>query len=135
LATEETVYLSFPEAIKFHVLYMRKIGETRFGVFDRSLIESALARPQHAATYENADTIRQAATLIFGLIKSHPWEGGNKRTATFLANLFLKRNGWKLETTTIEIVEMVLAVEADKWKVDEIEDWLRSRVEEIKRQK
>lgn len=131
MATEETVYLTFQEAVKFHILYMRKAVETRFGVFDRNLIESALARPQHAAIYENADIIRQTATLIFGLIKSHPWEGGNKRTATFLANLFLKRNGWKLETTTPEIVEMVLAVEADKWKVDEIEEWLSPRVRKM----
>ena len=110
---------------------MRKIGETRFGVFDRDLIESALARPQHAAAYENADIIRQCATLIFGLIKSHPWEGGNKRTATFLANLFLQRNGWKLATTTPEIVEMVLAVEAGKWQVGEIENWLRPRASKV----
>ncbi len=106
---------------------MRKLGETRFGVFDRNLIESALTRPKHAAKYENADIIRQAATLCFGLIKNHPWEGGNKRTATFLTNLFLKRNGWKLETNTSEIVEMVIAFESDKWKVDEIENWLRLR--------
>ena len=118
MATEEFVYLTIEEAVKFHVLYMRKLGETRFGVFDRNLIESALARPQHAAIYENADLISQTSTLIFGLVKSHPWEGGNKRTATFLANLFLKRNGWKLETTTPEIVEMVLAVESNQWKVD-----------------
>ncbi len=131
MATRETVYLTYQEAVKFHVLYMRKLGETRFGIFDRNLIESALARPQHAAIYQNADLIRQTATLIFGLIKSHPWEGGNKRTATFLANLFLKRNGWKLDTTTTEIVEMVLAVEADRWKVDEIENWLRPHVKKI----
>ena len=131
MATDELVHLTYQEAVKFHVLYMRKLGETRFGVFDRNLIESALARPQHAALYEKADIIRQTATLIFGLIKSHPWEGGNKRTATFLANLFLKRNGWKLDTTTPEIVELVLAVEADKWEVDEIEKWLRPRVRKI----
>lgn len=128
MAIENYVYLSLQEAVKFHVLYMRKIGETRFGVFDRNLIESALARPQHAAVYENADLVRQAATLLYGLIKNHPWEGGNKRTATFLTSLFLKRNGWKLETSVGEIVEMVLAVEADKWKTDEIENWLRHRV-------
>jgi death-on-curing protein len=129
LATEEDyIYLTFQEAVKFHVLYMRKLGETRFGVFDRNLIESALARPKQAATYENADLIRQAATLLYSLIKNHPWEGGNKRTATFLMNLFLKRNGWRLETNTSEIVEMVLAVEADKRQIAEIENWLRSRV-------
>ena len=72
MATENFVYLTTPEAIKFHVLYMRRLGETRFGVFDRNLIESALARPNNAANYENADVIRQASTLVFGLIKSHP---------------------------------------------------------------
>ena len=128
MATEDFVYLTVQEAVKFHVLYMRKLGETRFGVFDRNLVESALARPKHAATYENADLIAQSAMLLYGLIKSHPWEGGNKRTATFLTNLFLKRNGWRLETKTSEIVELVLAVESDKWQVTEIEKWLRPRV-------
>jgi death-on-curing protein len=131
LATEDYVYLTVQEAVKFHVLYMRKLGETRFGVFDRNLIESALARPQHAAAYENADIIAQSATLLYGLIKNHPWEGGNKRTATFLTNLFLKRNGWRLETSTSEIVELVLAVESDKWQVTEIENWLRPRVRRV----
>jgi death-on-curing protein len=46
------------------------------------LIESVLARPQQAAAYENADLIRQAATLYFGLVKNHPWVGGNKRTSS-----------------------------------------------------
>ena len=87
-----------------------------------------MARPRHAANYENADAARQAATLLFGLIKNHPWEGGNKRTATFLTNLFLKRNGYKLSALTNELIELCLNVEADRWKVDEIESWLRQRV-------
>lgn len=128
MAIEGFVYLTVREAIKFHVLYMRQVGETRFGVYDKPLIESALARPQQAAHYENADLIRQAATLCFGLIKNHPWEGGNKRTATFLTNLFLKRNGWQISAPVSDVVTMVLAVEADIWKVYEIEDWLRERV-------
>ena len=131
MAAEDFVYLTIQDAVKFHVLYMRKVGETRFGVFDRNLLESALARPRHAAIYENADIIRQSATLCYGLIKNHPWEGGNKRTATFLTNLFLKRNGWRLVAQTSEIVEMVLAVESDKGQVDEIENWLKPRVAKI----
>lgn len=131
MAIENFVYLTVAEAIKFHVLYMRKVGETRFGIFDKTLIESALARPQNAAAYENADLTRQAATLLFGLIKNHPWEGGNKRTATFLTNLFLKRNGWKIVAATSELIEMVLAIEADAWKVEEIENLLRDKVEKL----
>lgn len=90
MATKEIVYLTVHEAVKFHVLYMRRVGETRFGVFDKALVESAINRPRHAAALEGADLVRQAATLLFGLIKNHRWQGGNKRTATFLMTVFLK---------------------------------------------
>lgn len=106
---------------------MRRLGEPLFGVFDRSLIESALARPRHAAAFEEADIIRQAATLCFGLIKNHPWLSGNKRTATILVDRFLYINGIELRTTVDETVEMVLAVEADRWGVPMITEWYRQR--------
>ena len=128
MATEETSYLDVKDAITLHILLMRRWREVRFGVDRRDLLESALARPRQTANYENADLIRQAATLCFGLIKNHPRLGGNKRTASFLMETFLGMNGVELLATDAEIVAMVLAVEADTWKVDEIESWLRERV-------
>ncbi len=89
MATEEVRYLTYADAALIHILLMRKAGETRFGAFDRNLIESALARPQQAAVYEGADLIRQTALLCHSLIKNHPWVGGNKRTATALVRSFL----------------------------------------------
>ncbi len=131
MATESTPsavrYLTYPEAVTLHIMLMRRLGETHFGVFERSLVESALARPRHAATLERADIIRQAATLCFGLIKNHPWLGGNKRTATILVDRFLHLNGLDLRTTVHETVEMVLAVEADRWDIDAITAWYRQR--------
>ena len=77
MATEKIIYLTFEDALLTHFSLMQTLGEIRFGIDQRSLIESALARPQHAAIYESADVIRQAATLAYGLIKNHPWLGGN----------------------------------------------------------
>ena len=131
MATEKAVYLTFEEALLLHLSLLRKLGEPRFGIDHRSLVESALARPQHAATYENADIIRQAATLLYGLIKNHPWLGGNKRTATTLLRRFLEVNGYRKNWTIAEQIELALQVEADLWKVDEIEAWLRARVAKI----
>ena len=128
---EEISYIDFVEAVDLHFALMKTWGETRFGVESRDLIESALARPKHALVYENADLIRQSATLVFGFIKNHPWTGGNKRTASFLMYEFLQRNGLELTATSNDLYEMSLAVESDKWKVDEIENWLRSRVKKI----
>lgn len=131
MAIDKTVYISAVEAITLHILLMQEWNEVRFGVDRKDLLESSLSRPKQAANYENADIIRQSASLCLGLIKNHPWLGGNKRTATFLMETFLEVNGFELIADDFEIVEMVLAVEADKWKVDEIEGWLRVRVEKL----
>ena len=131
MATRTFIYLTYLDAVKNYFDLMRLYGEKRIGIFDKTLIESALARPKHAAIYENADIIRQAATLCFGLIKNHPWHGGNKRAATHLTQIFLELNGYQLNFELVEIIELSLNVESDVWKVDEIEDWLREKIKQI----
>lgn len=131
MATEKPFYFSVEEAITLHILLMREWREVRFGVDRRDLLESALNRPKHAANFENADLIGQSATLCFGLVKNHPWFGGNKRTATYLMEIFLEMNGFELTATDEEIYRMVLLVESDAWKAEAIENWLRERVSKI----
>lgn len=131
MATETVVYVTYEEAVEAHIELMQYLGETRFGVFDHTLIKSALARPTWAAKYVEADLEAQAATLLYGLIKNHPWVGGNKRTATALTDMFLQRNGLEIIAAVDEVVELVLAVEADKWLLPEIENWMRQHVQHV----
>ena len=131
MATEQIVYLAYAEAVALHIELMRYLGETRYGVFDRALIESALMRPRQAATYDNADVIAQAATLCFGLIKNHPWVGGNNRTATFPVDSFLNRNGLFMAAPKAALLELALAVESDRWQIAEIDDWLRRHTQKL----
>lgn len=128
MATEPTLYLTYTEAVVEHIELMRRLGEVRYGVFDRALLKSALMRPKQAAAYHHADLPAQAATLCFGLIKNHPWAGGNKRTATHLTDRFLKRNRLEISATTAEIVGMVLAVESGRWALESLTDWMRAHV-------
>lgn len=132
MATENFRYISYVEAVLIHFEVMRFFGEPRIGVFDHTLIESALARPRQAAIYENASIFRQAATLCFGLIKNHPWIGGNKRTATAITEAFLYRNGYIVSYAMTEIIELVLAIESDFFGIDEIEAWYRQRATQIR---
>ncbi|MFN0124985.1 MAG: type II toxin-antitoxin system death-on-curing family toxin [Blastocatellia bacterium] len=118
-------YFSYAEAVAEHIELMRALGEIRYGVFDRTLIESALARPQQAAAWENADIFAQAATLCFGLIKNHPWIGGNKRTATHLTDWFLKLNRHEIDCSVTEILDLVQSIEADAWDLDRISKWMK----------
>ena len=129
MATEGVVYISYTEAVLTHIELMRDWGERRYGVSDRALVESALARPQQAAAYGAADLLAQAATLLYGLIKNHPWIGGNKRTATALVQLFLRRNGFRIVAAVDDLLELVYAVESDEWQTNEIKAWLRQHVE------
>jgi prophage maintenance system killer protein len=62
-------YFTYAEAVAEHIELMRQLDAVRYGIFDRDLIESALARPQQAAAYDNADLFAQAATLCYGLEK------------------------------------------------------------------
>lgn len=132
MAIKRTLYVSVQDAIKLHVLLMREWQKNRFGIDCKDLLESALNRPKQAANFENADLIRQAAMLCFGLVKTHPWLGGNKRTATFLMEIFLERNGFETIAADEETYEMILKVESDIWKVDGIENWLRGKVRRLK---
>jgi len=50
-----------------------------------------------------------------------------------LTDSFLYRNGYDLQTTLSEIIELSLNVEADVWKVNEIENWLRAKVEKVEK--
>ena len=131
MAIEPAKYLTYTEAVVHHIELMRALGEIRFGIFDRALIESALARPKHAATYDEADLPAQAATLCCGLIKNHPWVGGNKRTATHLTDHFLRINGSEIRAASAAIVAMVQAIEADLMDLATLTRWMREHVDSL----
>ncbi|CAL1706162.1 unnamed protein product [Somion occarium] len=57
-------------------------------------LESALARPLQVSIYEPRQPSHYlAATLSYGIINGHPFMDGNKRTAFFLANEYLRAMG------------------------------------------
>ncbi len=124
----DVYYIDINEAVWSHFQLMWSWDETYFGIDRIELIESALTRPKFAAQYQDADLIEQAATLCYGLIKNHPWRGGNKRTATHLMEHFLWLNGIELTYDLEEMLLLALSVEADDCKVGEIAQWLRGHM-------
>ncbi|MBN1490084.1 MAG: type II toxin-antitoxin system death-on-curing family toxin [Phycisphaerae bacterium] len=123
-------YLTYDELIALHVVLVRgKMQETYYGVRDEGLLRSALARPQNAAHYENADATKQAAYLFHGLLMNHGFAQGNKRTAYLAMEWFLARNSLgALAASDEEIIAMVYAAEREKWSVERMEGWLREHI-------
>ena len=98
-------------------------------VRDFSLLESALNRPKAAAHYEQAGLIEQAASLLWGIAKNHPFVDGNKRTAYVTMTAFLRANGWTVEATVDEEYTFMIAV-AEYLSPQEVAEWIRERVAE-----
>lgn len=123
-------YLSYEELIALHVVLMRdKMQETYYGVLNEGLLQSALARPQQAAHYENADGLKQAAYLFQGLLMNHGFAQGNKRTAYLALEWFLVNNSQgTIVASDEDIIAMCYAAENKKWTVEQIEHWLRGQV-------
>lgn len=95
-------------------------------------LESAVARPQHAAYYAGADLAYQAVTLAVGISQNQPFVDGNKRTAMASMRVFLNLNGLAIHAEPLPIALHIEAV-ADRTgtldeAIDEFASWLRERL-------
>src|ERR1019366_8634452 len=82
-----------------------------FGLRDKGLFESALARPRHRWADGNTDDLFDcAASYGFGLAKNHEFNDGNKRTAFQAMYTFLGVNGCDLRASEAEAVEIMVGV-------------------------
>ncbi len=70
-----------------------------------------------------------AAILWFEIIHGHPFIDGNKRTATGVMQLFLKKNGFKLNTTLGGLVYISLKIANNEISYPELIDWIHQRLE------
>lgn len=92
------------------------------------LLESAVARPQNALAYEGADLVAQAATLMWGLVRDHPFSDGNKRTALVSTVAFLEINDRTLEMPDDEKFDLVVGIANGGVTVEQATDTLRRRI-------
>ena len=98
------------------------------GVRDRGAFESAMARPQNLAAYEEADAPRLPAAYAYGIARNHPFIDGNKRTAWVVARLFLVLNGVELQFEKEHAVAAMLALAAGETSEEELARWFQARI-------
>lgn len=120
--------ITLADALEGHRLALTFSG--RSGILNRSLLESAIARP-YSGHYRLIH--QKTAALVHGVVKNHAFVDGNKRTAVFLMDLLLKRSGYRLEARDkskgdVALEEMILDVANGSMTVSEIADWFRQRI-------
>lgn len=98
------------------------------GILNESSLESALARPQNLAAYENPDDAALAASYAHGLVRNHPFADGNKRAAWVVARLFLADNGFRLQFDPLDAVRTMEAAAAGTLTEPDLAEWFRKRI-------
>jgi death on curing protein len=120
----EIFYPTIEEVLVLHATIMGIAPSSALdNVRDLGLLESALARPRNAAAYEGASLARQAATLLWGIVRNHPFIDGNKRTGYVATQAFLRANGAALEADEDAKFNFVIAV-AERMDLDGAEAWI-----------
>lgn len=95
----DITYFSLDDIKHIHVRVMESIGWNKAPLRSEGELESAAARPKHAAYYGGADIAYQAVTLAVGISQNQPFVDGNKRTALASLRVFLQLNGYRIGPT------------------------------------
>ena len=97
------------------------------GIRDKSLLDSALARPKQRFAYEPESSMFElAASYSFGLAKNHLCIDGNKGIAFTIAALFLELNGFSFSAPESEVVIFFENLASSNLTEKELADWLNA---------
>ncbi|MDD3585716.1 MAG: type II toxin-antitoxin system death-on-curing family toxin [Thermoguttaceae bacterium] len=128
----EIDFLSIEDVLSIHVDQLTRYGGIS-GIRDIGLLESAVAMP--AITFDNnyvhTSLPEMAAAYLFHIARNHPFLDGNKRTATVAALVFLRLNGFYLETSDEELTQTVLDVVSGTVHKNELASFIDSHLIEV----
>jgi death on curing protein len=127
----EPVWLDAEVALAIHDRQLAEHGGGT-GLRAPDMLESALGRPVNQWHYGEDDLCALAAAYAFGVARNHPFVDGNKRTAWVLARLFLALNGVTIAFTPDDAIMTVLALAAGELSEDELADWFRGHVSQLR---
>jgi death on curing protein len=106
----EPVYLTLGDVLELHALI---IGSTAVEAGDQLRnsdgLQSAIARPETYAHYQDADLALQAAALAHGIAEGQQFIDGNKRTALIAMLTFLEINGLHVAASDRELANWIIS--------------------------
>jgi death-on-curing protein len=118
-------YLTVQEVIEIHAWALEAFGGLD-GIRDQGMLDSAVVTPQMAfGGVELYPTpVSKAASLAYSLAMNHPFQDGNKRTAFWAMDTFLRLNGHFVDCETEEGTGTFLSLAAGELSREQLTDWL-----------
>jgi len=123
---KEPFWIDERDALALHDRLLALYGGAA-GLRDRTLLESALARPRQLHAYaESPDLIDMAAAYIAGIVRNHPFIDGNKRTGFVVGVLFLEINDHLFTAREEDATQAVLGLAAGTLDEPGFAAWVRA---------
>ncbi len=120
-------FITLDEVIAIHDL-MLEIGGGEKLIHDFTLLHSAIERPraQFGGKYLYSSIWLMAAAMMQSLVKNHPFNDANKRTAFFTTLRFLEKNHYSLKIVEKEVIEFMIHVDIQNLDIETIANWLEN---------
>ena len=113
------------EVVAIHDIAIREFGGS-LGLRDAGALESALMRPQ-LGYYDSL--IEEAAALMESLAMNHPFVDGNKRTAFYVTDTFLRKNGRFIDCDNDEAYAFIMQLfTTNSFRFAQLREWLEEHV-------
>jgi death-on-curing protein len=122
---KEPYWLTREECLALNDMMLSQYGGI-VGVRDEHLLESALAKPRQLFAYGKPSMAELAAAYAAGIVKSHPFLDGNKRTGFMMGAGFLELNGFEFYAAEADAVLRTLALAAGKMTERAYAEWLKA---------
>lgn len=121
--------IKLEDAIEAHETALTLGGQP--GIVNSNSIMSAIARPYDGY---HREIWKKGAALFESICRNHGFTDGNKRTAVLLLGLLLERSGYELvpicgEDFDDAIENFAVSVADGKMSIEEIQGWLKSRID------
>jgi death on curing protein len=122
-------FLSLEEIVAEQERQLAIYGGGFPGIINQGTLESAWAAPQHGFgdQYFHEDVFAMAAATLVGFVKGHAFANGNKRIGLAAALEFLYVNGYLIEASNDEAVELVLGLIANTTTAADAAAFFRSK--------
>jgi death-on-curing protein len=103
------------------------------GLRDPGALEAALARPLNTFLHSKCDLADLAALYAHGIVKNHPFNDGNKRTAFAVAAVFLDINRVEISLSEPEAALRMLELTDSSITEKQFAEFLRKNSKRMKR--
>ncbi|NBB78196.1 MAG: type II toxin-antitoxin system death-on-curing family toxin [Verrucomicrobia bacterium] len=123
----EPIWLTRETILSIHALSIAWFGGAD-GLRDLHALETSVNRPLQHFSYADPQpsVFELAAIYCSGLVQSHPFLDGNKRTGFMAAYTFLGINGYQLTATEEDAALKILALADSRLSDTELTAWLKA---------